>query len=290
MSSLSATTRSNLILGCGYLGRRVAARWLSEGGKVSALTRGNSRQLAQLGIHPIMGDVRDCVSLKPLPAAETVLFAIGWDRTAGSSLREVYISGLNHFLDTLPGCSRFIYVSSTGVYGQTDGELVDETSVAEPLERAGQVVLEAERLLRSRRPDAIILRFAGMYGPDRLLRRQQLLAGEPLVGDAEKFLNLIHIDDGVEAVLAAGKEGAPGATYNVADDEPVSRRAFYTRLGELLGAPPARFEQQPEAGRPNRRVSNARAKQNLNWRPRFRCYREGLPDAVARSRNESKGS
>jgi nucleoside-diphosphate-sugar epimerase len=283
MSSMAATAHLSLILGCGYLGRRTAARWLSAGKRVAALTRGNAHELSKLGIDPIMGDVLDPNSLKSLPTAETVLYAVGWDRASGSSMREVYVSGLNHLLDTLPACSRFIHVSSTGVYGQTDGELVDESSATEPLEPSGQVVLEAERLLRSRRPDAIILRFAGMYGPDRLLRRQPLLAGEPLVGDAEKWLNLIHIDDGAEAVLAAEKNGKSGETYNIVDDEPVKRRAFYTLLADLLASPPARFEQQPEPGRPNRRVSNSKARRDLGWEPHYPSCRDGLPDAVARS-------
>src|SRR5439155_10779702 len=109
------------------------------------------------------------------------------------SMREVYVGGLGHVLDTLPTPGRFVYVSSTGVYGQTDGTWVDERSETVPTEESGRVVLEAERLLRSKLPAAVVLRFAGIYGPGRLLRRQLLVAGEPLVGDAEKWLNLIHV-------------------------------------------------------------------------------------------------
>lgn len=275
--------RPNLIVGCGYLGRRVAARWVARGRRVVALTRRNAGALAVLGVEPVVGDVLDPASLRGLPAAATVLYAVGMDRTAGKSMREVYVEGLRHVLDTLPACDRFVYVSSTSVYGQPDGGWVAEESPAEPAEESGKVVLEAERLLRSRQPAAIVLRFAGLYGPDRLLRKQPLLNGEPLVGDAEKWLNLVHVDDGADAVLVAEARGVPGETYNIADDEPVTRRDFYTVLAELLGAPPAKFEQRAEPGAANRRVSAAKAKAALGWRPRYANYCEGLASAVAES-------
>jgi nucleoside-diphosphate-sugar epimerase len=138
------------------------------------------------------------------------------------------------------------------------------------------VVLDAERVLHAKRPDAIILRFAGIYGPDRLIRKQSLLKGEPLVGDADKLLNLIHVEDGVEAVLAAESRGTPGETYNIADGSPATRREFYTAFAKLLGAPPAQFEHRPEPGASNRRVANAKARSALGWQPRFASYREGL--------------
>jgi len=272
-----------LIVGCGYLGRRVAARWVAAGRRVAALTRGNAAALAALGVEPVVGDVLDPDSLRDLPAAATVLYAVGMDRGQGRSMREVYVDGLAHVLGTIPPPARFIYVSSTGVYGQTDGGPIDEASPTEPTEESGKIVLDAERLLRVKVPGAIVLRFAGIYGPNRLLRKQPLLKGEPLVGDAEKWLNLIHVEDGAAAVLAAEARGVADETYLVADDEPVRRRDFYTRLAELLGAPPARFEQRPETGAANRRVLNRKARERLGWVPRFSSYREGLPAAIAES-------
>lgn len=279
MSPLDVTTRPNLIVGCGYLGRRVAARWVAAGRRVAALTRRNADALAGLGVEPILGDVTDPGSLRNLPAAATVLYAVGMDRSAGYSMRDVYVGGLGHVLDALPACDQFVYVSSTGVYGQTLGEVVDEASATEPLEESGKIVLEAERLVRERRPDAVILRFAGIYGPNRLLRKNPVLKGEPLVGDADRWLNLVHVDDGAAAVVAAESAPVAGATLNVADDEPPTRRAFYALLGELLGVP-AKFEPRPEPGTANRRISNRTARDRLAWAPRFSTYRDGLPHAV----------
>jgi nucleoside-diphosphate-sugar epimerase len=274
-------TAPNLILGCGYLGNRVARSWLAAGRRVAALTRNRGPQLALLGIEPIIGDVLDIESLKRLPEASTVLYAVGFDRSAGKTMREVYVEGLRNSLLSIRCSGPFLFVSSTSVYGQTDGGWVNEDSPMEPLEASGKVVLEAERALRELRPDAIILRFAGIYGPDRILRRQALLNGEPLVGDAEKWLNLIHVNDGVSAVLAAETRSRAGETYLIADDEPVHRRDFYTRTAEHLGAPPAAF-QAPATNivEANRRVSNAKAKRELEFVPRYPSYREGLAASI----------
>jgi nucleoside-diphosphate-sugar epimerase len=281
MSSLGVTSRPTLIVGCGYLGRRVARRWLSAGRRVSALTRGNADALAALGVEPIIGDVLAPDSHRRLPQAGTVLYAVGLDRTAGRSMRDVYVIGLANVLDALAPTGRFIYASSTSVYAQRDGEWVDERSTAEPIEESGRVVLEAERLLRAKRPDAIILRLGGIYGPDRLLRRQaQLRSGVPMSGDPARWLNLIHVEDGADAVLAAESRGEPSETYNIVDDEPVMREAYYERLAELVSAPAPRFAGPTDERQANRRVSNTKAKAKLGWRPRYPSYREGLPEAL----------
>jgi nucleoside-diphosphate-sugar epimerase len=116
-----------------------------------------------------------------------------------------------------------------------------------------------------------------------LLRKQALLAGEPLVGDAQKWLNLVHVADAAAAVLCAESRGTPSETYNVSDGVPVTRSAFYTLLAELLRAPVARFEHRPEPGSPNRRIDSTKARTALGWVPRFAGYREGLTAAVAES-------
>ncbi len=274
-------TAPHLILGCGYLGSRVARAWLDRCHRVAALTRGRNDSIAKAGIEPIRGDVLDPASLRSLPEASTVFYAIGFDRTAGKSMREVYVNGLRNALRAIRCTGPFLFVSSTSVYGQTDGKWVNEDSQTEPIEESGKVVLDAERTLQEFRPDAIVLRFAGIYGPDRILRRQALLNGEPLVGDAEKWLNLIHVDDGVQAVLAAERNGKPGETYLVADGEPVRRRDFYTLAAEVVGAPTARFENAPQPIREaNRRVSNEKARRQLGFAPRHPSYRTGLSACI----------
>src|SRR5262249_34258449 len=119
---------THLIVGCGYLGQRVAALWREQGKRVSALTRSRTGELRALGIEPIVGDVLRPQTLTALPSAEMVLYAVGFDRTAGASFRDVYVRGLGNVLAALPGqLRRFLYVSSTSVYGHNAGEEIHET-------------------------------------------------------------------------------------------------------------------------------------------------------------------
>jgi nucleoside-diphosphate-sugar epimerase len=278
---------TRLVLGCGYLGKRVAQRWLGRRQRVVALTReaDTAAQLRGEGIEPVVGDVLAAESLRELPPAETVLYAIGFDRGSETTMRQVYVEGLRNVLDHLPRPGRFIYVGSSSVYGQTDGGWVDEDSPTEPLEESGRIVLDAERLLRERLPEAVILRFSGIYGPGRLLREKSIRAGEPIVADPDKWLNLIHVEDGADVVLAAEARAQPGRIYNVCDDAPARRREFYTALAKRLDAPPPRFT-LPAPDRPtpphetaNRRIRNTRMKQELQVKLRFNDYQAGLADA-----------
>ena len=107
-----------------------------------------------------------------------------WDMTATPDIpmATVYVDGLQAALDALPTATgRIIYISSTGVYGQTSGEWVDEESECRPTREGGRVCLAAEGVLAS--PDlgqrAVVLRLAGIYGPGRIPRRTELPAKIP---------------------------------------------------------------------------------------------------------------
>ncbi|WP_020468407.1 SDR family oxidoreductase [Zavarzinella formosa] len=252
---------SALIIGCGYLGRVVARRWIAKGFQISALTRSKPAELAALGITPVIGDVTEPASLV-LPASDHVLYAVGMDRTAGKTMRDVYLTGLANLLERLPPTKSFIYVSSTSVYGHTNGEWVDEASATQPIEESGKLLLECEHLLHSKKPEAIILRFAGIYGPGRVIRRAAIERDEPLTADPEKWLNLIHVHDGAAIVEDVSDRPQQGEIFNVSDGTPVTRRDFYTQMAILLNAPPARFN-PPVPGettgthdQTNRRISN----------------------------------
>ncbi|HMC67348.1 MAG TPA: SDR family oxidoreductase [Gemmataceae bacterium] len=277
-----------LIIGCGYLGRRIASRWCREGHHVFATTRTgqHANELRQLGLEPVICDVLNPDTLATLPAVQTVVHCVGLDRRSGQTMRAVYVQGLANVLARLPTTNRFLYISSTSVYGQRAGELVDETAVTEPSEESGRIVLEAEELARKQWPGAIILRFAGIYGPGRLLRQEAVQAGEPIVAEPERWLNLIHVDDGATAVLAAESRSQPGAIYNVSDDHPIPRREFYAALASILGAPAPRFAPPDPCGplppheRANRRISNELMRRELGVNLQYPSFREGLRASV----------
>jgi nucleoside-diphosphate-sugar epimerase len=286
---------STLIFGCGYLGKRVGVLLCQKGAQVFGTVRSLERaaELAGLGIKPVIADVLNSESLRELPAADCVFYSVGFDRTAGSTMRSVYVDGLQNVLDRLPEpATRIVYASTTGVCGQCRGEWVDEESPANPATESGKICLEAECRLkdwaksRNGLTRAIILRFAGLYGPNRVVRRSLVERGEPIPGDPDKFLNLIHIDDAALAAIAALETTAALSLYLVADDRPVSRREYYSMIARIIGAPEPRFK-MPRPGTPeesrdasNKRVCNHRMRERLGLTLRYPDIATGLPAAL----------
>src|SRR5438093_6884595 len=101
-----------LIIGCGYLGRRLASHCCAEGRRVFVTTRSAERaeEFRAEGLEPVVCDVTDPISLDRLPAAETVVYCVGLDRTAGPSMRTVYVDGIRNVLSHLPAPQRLLYV------------------------------------------------------------------------------------------------------------------------------------------------------------------------------------
>jgi nucleoside-diphosphate-sugar epimerase len=279
---------TNLIIGCGYLGRRVAGHWLDAGQSVAAVTRSPTRaeELKRHGIQSVVADITRPETLENLPDPQTVLFAVGYDVTSGLSRRDYYLHGLQAVLKALsPKIQRFILISSTSVYGQTEGQWVDENSPCLPKTENGLVCLEAENVLKASQfgPCAVILRLAGIYGPGRLLRRtKDLLAGHPIVAPKDNFLNLIHVDDAAVIVADAAIHAKLPCTYIVADGHAVNYRDYITYLAKLLGesAPqflePSSCQSDQSRWSSNKRLSNSRMLSELCIQLKYPTYKEGL--------------
>lgn len=284
-----------LIVGCGYLGQRVARLWHERGDHVWAVTRSPARaaEFEAAGWNPLVADILDpaavAAAIADMPPPESVLFAVGYDRGAGASIHEVYVNGLRRccdaLLDRAPLLRSFVYISSTGVYGRVDGDWVDETSPCVPTRDGGRACLEAERLLAAGpfRERMIILRCAGLYGPGRVPMAAAIQAGEPIAAPADGFLNLIHIDDAAEIAAWAADKLAPPELLNVADGHPVIRREYYAELARVLSAPPPVFQppapDAPAATRAaggDKRVSAERLLAKFPGPLRHPSYREGL--------------
>ena len=287
-----------LIFGCGYLGRRVATRWLAAGHEVYVVTRSteHAREFSQAGLRSVVADVTRPASLVNLPAADTVLFAVGYDRTAGVSIDAVYVNGFQAALDALPAeTGRVIYISSTGVYGSGAGDWIDEDSPCEPQRAAGRACLAAEQRLSAHNLGSrgIVLRLAGIYGPGRIPRRDDLLAGRPIAAPSAGYLNLIHVDDAASVVLAAEERATPPRTYLVSDGQPAVRGEYYRELARLLGAPAPQFTAPPsdspaaQRAAADKRISNKRLMQDLGVRLEHPSYLEGLAAIVAGEQGSS---
>lgn len=271
------------MIGCGYLGRQVACAWIARGLTVAALTRSHDKQqlLQEDGISSILGDILQPNSLASLPAAKIILYAVAPDATSDHPRDEVVLKGLQNVLAATRGrCDRFIFVSSTSVYGQSSGEWVDETSPCEPETMAGQLAVKAEAL--ARREDATsIVRLSGIYGPNRLLTRVETLRNRiPLSGSPDAWLNLIHVEDAVLAIVVHAAHSDPCPTVLVSDGQPCRRMEYYELLAVLTGTPAPVFDcTKPPvrgSGGLNKRCQNRLLQTHYKVGLKYPSYREGL--------------
>ncbi|WP_437230479.1 SDR family oxidoreductase [Planctomicrobium sp. SH661] len=279
-----------LIIGCGYLGMRVARAGLAAGHTVTALTRDPQRGDAwqNEGIQSVLGDVLDPASLKALPPADLCLYAVGYDRSAPAGKRDVYVNGLRNVLTEIRDkVARVIYISSTSVYGQDAGELVNEGSPCVPITEGGQICLDAENLIRefgtSTTDDrrAVILRLSGIYGPGRLIaRKEQLLNQQPVSGNPEAWLNLIHVDDAVQTIWKLANRPFPESLFLLSDQTPLKRSEFYSAMAQRIGAPPPVFE-AGEHQSWNKRCDSSRVREVLSLKLQYPSALEALEELLA---------
>jgi nucleoside-diphosphate-sugar epimerase len=234
------------------------------------------------------------------PRFDWVVNTVSASGGGAEDYQRTYFEGTRNLIEWLAdtGLKKFVYTSSTGVYGQDDGSLVDEHSAVEPEAGTGRVLAEAERLLlraaRERNFPAVVLRVAGIYGPGRGFYLRQMLSGQARIeGEGGRFVNMIHRDDLVGAIVAALERGQPGQVYNVCDDAPAPLAEVYDWLArELSLPPPPRVAGgTPGPGRraaTNKRVSNRRLREELGYQLKYPTYREGYR-AELRARGAAPG-
>lgn len=280
-------TKTALIIGCGYLGRRVGTAWRLRGDDVWALTRSpqHATEFTSAGVRPVIGDVLDPPSLQQLPSADTILYAVGYDRSAAHSKRAVYVDGLRNVLSALPArVGRLIWISSTSVYGQSQGEWVDESSPCAPTSDGGRICLSAETLARESfagTGGVSVLRLSGLYGPGRLAARIDALKSQrPVRGNAAGWINLIHVDDARDAILACAESTRPVETLLVTDDRPLQRRDYYQQLSAAIGAPRPVFDENADADELGKRCSNQKLREVLGIDLTYPTIVDGLPTAT----------
>lgn len=285
-------TNGTLIVGCGYIGSGVAAaiNCLQGGGPVYTMTRSRKKanDFAAAGYEPVIADWTDRRTLVALPRCQRVLVAVSYDSKSGVSREDSQVGGLSNLLDFLPKSTDICYLSTTGVYHQGDGSWVDETSPARPIGDGGKAHLRAESLLHRRRPDSLwtILRLAGIYGPGRIPRVADVLAGRPIEGPNSGYLNLIHRDDAVAAILATWtRRQDRHKLYLVADDQPVIRSRFYQQIAVLSGVPNPSFAATDKPSLSARSASNKRIwnrclRRDLLHKLNFPTYVQGLTDLL----------
>jgi nucleoside-diphosphate-sugar epimerase len=287
----------------GVIGRRLVPQLVSDHHEVSAVARtaGKGALLERLGARPVIVDLFDGTSIARalaghdtavnlathIPHSSAKMLLPGTWRE-NDRIRRI-TSGLLVDTALAKGVGRIIQESFAPVYAAQGDAWITEESPLQPA-RYNRTVIDAEQAAErfSRGGGTgIVLRFAGFYGPDstqfgdmlQSIRRGTI----PLPGDPDAFFSFISHDDAATAVRAALT--LPSGTYNVADDEPVTRRVLGDTLAALLGVKPPRplprwitrlLGSLGELMSRSQRISNRKLRDSSDWRPRYPSVREGL--------------
>jgi len=286
-----------VVLGCGYVGLELA-RQCRDDHEVVGVRRSDEGVAAieAAGAEAVQADVTDPDSLERVPDADALVFAASSGGRGADAAREVYVKGLRTAIEAFGSREsppdRLVYTSSTGVYGDHDGDWVDESTPLDPTTEKTKVLAEAERIAREEASeygiDGTVARFAGLYGPDRY-RLSRYVEGPVTEG----YLNMVHRDDAAGAVRHCLTEDlARDEVVLVVDDEPVSKWEFADWLATQCGEPepPKRTKDErladpdlSEAARrrilTSKRCSNDRLRE-LGYGFAYPTYREGYRTAI----------
>jgi len=263
------------------VGKTLGEALIRLGHKVHGIRRNkDSRtELENAGIQPLFADITQREQLNGLlQSFDWIINTTSSSRGGAEIHREVFVNGTRNLIDwmTTRPPQKFIFTSSTGVYGQVDGSLVNEDSPAEPTGGTGRNLLEAEKMVCE--ANGIVLRVSGIYGPQRGFLYRQFLEGEAVLNEKdERWLNMLHRDDVVGAILKVLELAPTGEIFNATDNEPVTEFKFFEWLSEKLGRPMPPIGEKPSGGkraRTNKRVENKRLKA-LGWQLHYPTFREG---------------
>lgn len=180
------------------------------------------------------------------------------------------------------------YLSTTGVYGDRNGGWVFEDSALLPTSAEGRRRVMAEGQWLS--VGAQVFRLPGLYGPGRNVIERLMDGTARRIHKPDHVFSRLHHDDCVTALMASLKRSRPGGIYNLCDDEPAPADTVLEYVAKLTGLPLPPMISWDDPGlsgkmlrfyNDNKRVSNARAKAELGWRPRYPTYHEGLSAILA---------
>jgi len=295
------------VLGCGYVGLELG-RQLAPDHDVVGVRRSDEGVAAieNAGLDAVRADVTDPGALAAVPDADAVVFAASSGGRGAEAAREVYVEGqrtaVDHFGSRGSPPDRYVYTSSTGVYGDHGGAWVDEGTPVEPTTDKTEVLAEAERVAlerpREHGVDGTVARLAGLYGPGRY-RLGRYLDGPVTEG----YLNMVHREDAAGAVrYLLTADAARGEIVLAVDDEPVDKWAFADWLAQQCGVetPPKRTKDERLADddlsdATRRRVLTSKRCSNdklrgLGYEFAYPTYREGYRTAVEEYREKRQTS
>ena len=269
-----------VIVGCGDVGIALGRRMLEAGWQVSGLRR-EPGQLPD-GFGRIAADLANAQRPADWPArVDYLVYCPAAGRRDAELYRRLYVEGLNNVVGWLKDRRQkprhLLQVSSTAVYGQSEGEWITENSAALADSPTAPLLVKAEDVaLRSGVP-ASVVRLAGIYGPGRTRLIEQVRNGLHVPSSPEQYTNRIHRDDAAgllaHLLLQADQGELLAPCYIGVDDEPAPLHEVTQWLAEQLGV--NLLEEGPTANRlGSKRCSNELARES-GWEPQYPSYREG---------------
>lgn len=289
-----------LIVGCGDVGTRLGNELVRRGARPVGLVRRqqSADRLGRTGIVPALSNLDRPIDEPPAAAdGGTVFYLVPPDAEVADDDPR-----LHNFLAACEQAvpRQFVYLGTSGVYGDCHGEWVDESRAPDPQSDRARRRLAAERIVsdwcRSQGVEHLILRVGGIYGPGRLPLDR--LAGMTVIcPDEAPWSNRIHVDDLVQTLVAAARHGRNGQIYNVADGHPTTMTDYLYRVADIAGmarppcVPLAEAPRSLSPGmlsfvRESRRLDTRRLREELGVRLRFPTLDTGLPDAWHRTKEE----
>jgi 2-alkyl-3-oxoalkanoate reductase len=295
----------------GVIGSALVPQLLKAGHEVTAMTRSVLRaaQLEAVGADPVVCDVFDAEGVRAAMAAaspEVVMHQLtalparlDWaDPNVFDANNRVRTEGTRVLVEAAlaTGASRVVAQSIAFVYAPTGDRVKEEdaalfTDAPPPLGGAVAAIVQHEQQVTSTVGiEGLVLRYGMLYGPGTYHDRRGSMAADiiaarvPLVAGATGMYSWLHVEDAASAAVAALERGAPGI-YNIVDDEPAPQSEWLPVLARALGAdPPAAADMPPAPEHPVmslRGASNAKAKRELGWRPRYASWRQGFAASLA---------
>jgi nucleoside-diphosphate-sugar epimerase len=273
-----------LIAGCGYVGQATADRLHERGWKVEGWTA-SAQSAGRLAAKPYAVRAVDLTIPGAVSAVREEFDAVIQCASSGGGdaeeYRRTYLEGARNLLHVFAG-TRLLFTSSTSVYAQQHGDIVDETSPANPSHEKGQILREAEELVLSH--NGIVARLGGIYGPGRSFLLRTFLAGDAVLDrEDDRFINQAHRDDIVSALFLLAEQRADLGCqiYNVVDDQPILARDAYQWLSAHLrqSLPTGKVVARRKRGDSNKRVSNQKLRA-LGWEPRYPNFGVAMTESV----------
>lgn len=274
-----------LIAGCGYVGEAAADLFHERHWEVEGWTS-SVESAARLANRPYSVRSVDITDRAAVSAAsgefDVVLQCVSTSGGDVEDYRRLYLGGVRNLLHRFPS-ARFLFTSSTSVYAQKDGTVVDEASPAEPVHEKGKILREAEKLILA--IGGIVARLGGIHGPGRSHFVRRILEGAAVVDPNDRrFINQVHRDDIVSALLLLAEQPSAGngRIFNVVGDQPIRASEAYewlsVRLGKPLPSPGSRPDPR-QRGRSNKQVSNAKLR-DLGWEPRYPTFEAAMTKSI----------